>query len=411
MLEELQEMEQMADEYERLAYCLKEFVAIYEPETLEDDGLLRKLENLQLNALYPSNYSEQLRTYCEWHCTTFPLELVEASPRFETVLRTIYRPILESLDSPTSKNILLHMGFTPVNQIRVGLQVLMRQIESKLERFAFASSVPSLNREEIHGLVDSSFGHIEEMLEYIVSYYVRLFAAQLLGVDNPLELMERAADSLDLASREKRSLRKWATGEWDKLIISSSIPIIKALNGIAVNSDTPIGAHFQSLFGSNGTVPDHQSAAEYRRILDEDLITRIEQVFAEYRHKYAHKRMREDTDLESYYLEARTTLQRLLSFANSIDARKVIPEVVAVRRRLSVGDGSVRLDCLHEDGNLRPHRFDALIYMFMSRKQAVECFFPVQALRRLAGTGTGLATEYQRIIMPVDFRLREVVLL
>lgn len=51
----------------------------------------------------------------------------------------------------------------------------------------------------------------------------------------------------------------------------------------------------------------------------------------------------------------------------------IVPDVVSIQRRMTLNDGTTRVDCLHEDGETRSYRFGRLVYFYYQE----ESFFYV----------------------------------
>lgn len=403
MFDEIQNPQ--SDEFEALGLCLQQFIDVHDPEQIESDQMILELKKLGLFDLYPSDYAEQLRTYCEWKCNTFPVGLVQLSERFETTLRTMYR---EELDTPSPENVLQYMGFVPTNNVRFGVSILTSKLSEHYAKLVSGNeeTIPTMSYEQIGGLVGKAFSHTEELLEYIVSYYIQVLAAHVTHNENPFETMKKAPEVLNMSKAEKHIITKWAVnvnGGWEKLISSKSLKIIKWLNKVLSDKNSDVSKIFFTYF--ENVIQDIQEL-----LIADERLEEIELLFNESRHEYAHERSTEEMKLADYQAASLARVRALVEFAKYIQDRNIVPDVIIMRRRMTLGNGITRLDCLHEDGSLRPYRFSASPKIYKYKNRQLECFFPKDILKKLHETGDISEESFLRFVFPVEFRLEGIEL-
>ncbi|MBE2199675.1 MAG: hypothetical protein IAE79_13755 [Anaerolinea sp.] len=395
----------LQDKYERLADIMNAHFSRPSPT----QETIRAFKDIGIDITYTDNLAEQIRVYCEWNCTTFPIDIVKVSEALESVLFYEFRDELNSDDADIS-SVLKVMGFKKNDDIRQGASLRLKEIDLSFQKLQEEQqlTVPRLNRDEIHGITMKAFGYAEELLEYIISYYLRWFSAILLKKESALGTASEIPDALELGKEEEKILTNWISGKWDKLLFNKSNRIIRHLNQLVLNKGTELSLAYQTTFKSS---PDMQSEFPLEQKSEEDFLIlpgsqldTLGEQFRNYRHKYAHLRGREETNMIDYLNEVVATVGHIRDFASFIVTNNIIPEVAIVRRRMTFGDGSIRLDCLHERSQeLLPHRLPRFIRIYSHREREIECFFPWHVFRKLNNDDSQTEADYLRLIMPVDF--------
>lgn len=392
----LDELEEMPTEYHRLGHFIRRYLNALQPGERNDDVLFKEFARLELDSFYPDQIVELLQSYCELQCTTMPVELVERSEGLSSILKFTYSP---NLISPTIEDILIEIGFKPVPKIRHGLNIAIKDMQSSLNQLGNAhddslESPPQiLPLDTIQGAGINAFSKIEMLLEYVISFYGRWLIKEQVDLTNEEkkehfdlvygeEFISHLTELFNSNSRERRILRRWLNRE-EKLSIGQSIHLIKKLNDLIRNRETSIFDTFQSIFHAT-------------EVISEDELEAILNLNREYRHNYAHNREPDIENIGSYHEETRNIVEKLLNFANYLGDPIKIPDVVIVLRRITSGDGSVRLDCLHDSGESKIHRFNHFVQYY----KLSECFFYQPDINNDEESNE----EIPPVIMPVEFR-------
>ncbi len=391
------------DEFDRLAEVMRKCFSRPAPSR----KTIQAFKKIGIDIAVTDRLSDQIREYCEWNCTTFPIDIVKVSETLEYALFNEYEDEVGGADIA---NVLSWMGFKRPTEIRQGPTLRLQEIDLSIQKLQGQSglTVPKLNREEIHGNVMTVFSFVEELLEYTVSYYARWLTASVLKAENVLGSMKHVPDVLEWGKQEKWIVRKWSE-DWEKLIFEKSLPLLYHLNELVSRRGTQFSTLYQETFKFSlpGEFPIQSGVEDSVLIVPSEVIEKANKQFSEYRHRYAHYRGREETNLQDYLDEAITTIKGLMDFADYMVMKKVVPEVAIIRRRMTFGDGTIRLDCWHEDKKLRPHRFPHFFRFYYHRGREIETFFPRHILQRLDDKGSGQEAEYLRLIVPLDFRQEE----
>lgn len=393
----------VSDEYEELANIMRAHFSRPGPNQEEIDAFEKK----GIDITRTDNLAEQIRAYCEWNCTTFPLKVIQLSPKLEAVLFYEYREYLQ--EDADVADILRVMGFKRPGKVQEGASLRLQKIESDFQMLQEQEHliVPSITREEIQGRVMRAFGYVEELLEHLISFYSRWLTASSLNSETALGVMEEVPGVLEFGKAERKTWERWLHDEKkEKLLSGESLRIISHLNMLVSDEANSLSLLYQETFKSppQNEFPIQQLSEDSVLIVPPEMIEKAKRQFSDQRHKYAHLRGREEIGTTDYLAEAVSTVGHIRDFVSYLVTQKIVPEVAIVRRRMTFGDGKIRLECWHEDEKLRPYRFPHFFRFYYHREKEVEIFFPWHILQRLNDLGSAVETDYLRLMMPVDFR-------
>lgn len=365
--------------FERLAWCIDEYLALQSVQSREEDSLLVELNSLRRYVTEPATTVEQVKKYDEITGGIIGLLKFE---RFQGFLQGSFRNHFDSNEQPASlENLLEVLGFP---HIKHGASILASEIDTCGKVLA-DSGVLS---QTVQGSGIRAFQGIEGLLEYVLSFFGRWLSRHIAQEETNFVVVLIGQGYIPQSQR--RSVQRWYdTEDRRTLSIGECLPIIQLWNSLVREMDGPrgISEKFQADFPHLGT----------SGIISEDRLSELEN-FNQKRSGYAHNKDVElpNINLQRYQRETRELILDLYQFARYL-RDNVIPKVISIQHRRTSVDGLTSLDCLHEDGAITRYSFRNLVSFY----PGIEYFFHVPG-----GTDEQPIDE-EPILLPVDFRWKE----
>jgi hypothetical protein len=234
--------------------------------------------------------------------------------------------------------------------------------------------------ELLASIAKQTIGYVLESFVLLLSFYGRWISQwDHKLASNILELLAQLADA------------KLVDREYDAHDFMRMYSFIDSMNLLAQNKPSDVGEALKLTFQRNEFVSLKQ------------VLSIIKHIYA-YENRYLDVHSTRDINEETkrIVLKAKEFITYLKTgivledenpdkHASMVNKTPIVPEIVRVQRRITMGDGSTRLDCIHEDGKFRTHRFNKLVHFYYQE----ESFFYVPT-----GSETANLLETEVIILP-----------
>lgn len=345
----------------------------------------------------------QVRQYCELMGTMFPSKIIAAGP-FKSYLVRDIRENLAGKSSPEA--IAVALNFERPRPVLNGITIKRLELEKNREDLA-----KDPNKNQIRGAGVGTFSEFEVILSYLVSFYGRLsviaedslsdrfssFYARLHTMNPPPDFVRQLNDravrqqendktkSGKEPEKWKWHLKKWldtaGQPEEHSIGIPEAIKVVKLLNH-----------WWEELTKRRSYLLEHFGGDEFIEV------TLLDNVLAHYpeRGNFAHGQNVPNLPMTLDMVDDfRQVAQRLAE-------KTVVPPVHIVERRITMCDGTTRLDCRDEAGLTRHYRFQGMVKFYPLE----ECFFSL-AIEDLKQVGNAYVCRFPPIILPVDINCRK----
>lgn len=333
----------------------------------------------------------QVRQYCELMGTMFPSKIITAGP-FKSYL---VRDMRENLAGRSSaEDIAVALNFEKPRPVLNGISTKLLQIKKSSQGLE-----DQPNEDQIKGAVVGAFGKLETILAYLISFYGRLLAEVVSSPTdfiNPLIAKGKELQEALKTAEEKppddwpRQLNKWrntfgqpGSQAW-AIGTTQATWIIEMLNH-----------WWQELVKEHGFLLAHFGQLGISEIMEVGLLKEFRAFYSE-RALFAHG------DQVPDLLTASEIVRSLYGKIAQLEEKAIVPPVHVVERRITMCDGTTRLDCRDEMGVMRRYRFRETVRFYPLE----ECFFSV-ADRDLKRVANDRVCKLPPIILPVDINCRK----
>lgn len=365
--------------YERVAWCIEEYLSILAKTERENDALIKELSHFE-NILKDASIEkvDLVRACCE--AKGSPIDFIKQE-RFQGFLLGLLRGKLAT--KPRSiesfKYILDVLGFPQVTQGTENVLLGIKEAYIEILR-------PPATLTVLYGAGSRAFIQTEKLFKYVLSFYGQWIGTQIPSTPGDSKTPIEKLISHELFKDHRRIWKKWHTTDWVP-DLSDAISIIDHWNEL-VSSDSYFSSRFQSVFQNRQQVIDYTQLNEVKNLI-------------QYRHMYAHDKLA-NVAVDQFHQLTTDVVSKLLEFGNYLQ-NSVIPPVVNIQNSSMGRDRITRLKCLHENGEIVSYSFRQSIQY----DPEIEYFFYFSEERK---QNKQFKVEVNApILLPVDFRIGEGV--